>query len=41
MEAKKNIFRFQKQGDLLVLNADNPITASFTGVGQTHFFSRK
>ena len=41
VQAKKNIFRFQKQGDLLVLNADNPITASFTGVGQTHFFSRK
>ena len=41
VEAKKNIFRFQSQGDLLVLNADNAITAGFSGVGQTHFFSRR
>ena len=41
VEAKKNIFRFQNPGDLLVLNADNAITASFTGRGETHFFSRK
>ena len=41
VEAKKNIFRFQKPGDLLVLNADNAITAGFSGVGETHFFSRK
>ena len=41
VEAKKNIFRFQTEKDLLVLNADNAITAGFTGVGQTHFFSRK
>ena len=41
VEAKKNIFRFQKESDLLVLNADNDITASFTGNGQTHFFSRR
>ena len=41
VEAKKNIFRFQTENDLLVLNADNAITAGFTGVGQTHFFSRK
>lgn len=41
VEAKKNIFRFQTESDLLVLNADNAITAGFTGVGQTHFFSRK
>lgn len=41
VEAKKNIFRFQKPGDLLVLNADNAITAGFSGAGETHFFSRK
>ena len=41
VEAKKNIFRFQKPGDLLVLNADNAITAGFSGEGETHFFSRK
>lgn len=41
VQAKKNIFRFQKPGDLLVLNGDNEITASFAGAGQTHFFSRK
>ena len=41
VQAKKNIFRYQGEGDLLVLNADNAITASFTGRGETHFFSRK
>ena len=41
VQAKKNIFRFQRPGDLLVLNGDNEITASFAGAGQTHFFSRK
>lgn len=41
VDAKKNIFRFQGKDDLLVLNADNDITSSFTGPGQTHFFSRK
>ena len=41
VQAKKNIFRFQSPGDLLVLNADNEITASFEGRGETHFFSRK
>lgn len=41
VDAKKNIFRFQGAADLLVLNADNAITASFTGKGETHFFSRK
>lgn len=41
VQAKKNIFRFQKPGDLLVLNADNAITAGFSGAGETHFFSRK
>ena len=40
VEAKKNIFRFQKETDLLVLNADNAITAAFTGNGITKTFSR-
>ncbi len=40
VDAKKNIFTHQSAGDLLVLNADNAITAGFTGNGVTHFFSR-
>ncbi len=40
VDAKKNIFRFQKDTDLLVLNADNEITKSFTGNGVTRKFSR-
>ena len=35
VDAKKNIFRFQQEADLLVLNADNEITAGFTGNGKT------
>ena len=41
MDAKKNIFAFQDGDGLLVLNADNAITAEFTGNGKTHFFSRQ
>ncbi len=41
VEAKKNLFRFQTRDDLLILNADNAITAGFTGSGRTLFFSRK
>ena len=41
VDAKKNIFRYQTESDLLVLNADNDITASFTGNGTTRFFSRQ
>ena len=41
VEAKKNIFRFQKDTGLLVLNADNAITAGFTGNGTTKTFSRQ
>ena len=41
VDAKCNIFRFQKPGDLLILNADNDITASFMGNGITRFFSRQ
>ena len=41
VDSKKNIFCFQKDGDLLVLNADNAITAEFVGNGETKFFSRQ
>ena len=41
VDAKRNIFRFQQPGDLLILNADNGITASFVGNGITRFFSRQ
>ena len=40
VDAKKNIFRFQDENGLLVLNADNEITASFLGNGTTKFFAR-
>ena len=39
--AKTNIFRYQRPGDVLILNADNAITNSFSGVGITRKFSRK
>ena len=39
VEAKKNIFKFQKEGDILVVNADNSITAPFKGNGTTKAFS--
>ena len=41
VDAKKNIYKFQNQDGLLVLNADNEITASFRGNGTTKFFSRQ
>ncbi len=41
VEAKKNIFRFQGAGDVLIVNADNPITGAFVGNGTTRRFSRK
>ena len=41
VQAKKNLFRFQSQGDLLVLNADNAITDGFDGNGTVHRFSRQ
>ena len=41
VDAKKNIFKFQKNEDLLVLNADNAITDGFTGNGITRKFSRQ
>ena len=41
VEAKKNIFRYQEENGLLILNADNAITAGFKGNGTTRFFSRQ
>ena len=41
VEAKKNIFRFQGKEDILILNADNAFTKSYTGLGTTRFFSRQ
>lgn len=41
VDAKKNIFRYQDENGLLVLNGDNAITAEFWGNGTTRFFSRK
>lgn len=41
VDSKKNIFRFQDETGLLILNADNDITAAFRGNGETRFFSRK
>ena len=38
--AKKNIYRFQKETDLLVLNGDNGITKELCGKGITHYFAR-
>ena len=41
VDAKKNIFCFQGKEDVLILNADNAITAGFTGNGKTRFFARQ
>ncbi len=41
IDAKRNLFRFQKEGDLLVLNADNAITDGFIGNAATEKFSRQ
>ena len=41
VEAKKNIYRFQNEADLLVINADNAITAPLAGPGTTKSFSRQ
>jgi len=40
VQAKKNIFKFQNESDLLILNSDNAITAEFTGNGRTRCFAR-
>ena len=41
IEAKTNIFRYQDERGLLILNADNAITSGFRGNGTTRFFSRQ
>lgn len=41
VQAKKNIFAFQNENDILIVNADNAITAGFTGNGKTLHFSRR
>ncbi len=40
VEAKKNIFRFQNEDNILVINGDNAITSEFLGNGITKTFSR-
>ena len=39
--AKQNLYRYQKSGDVLVLNGDNAITKGFEGIGETRYFSRQ
>ena len=39
--AKTNVFRYQGSDGLLIVNADNDITAPMQGNGQTRYFSRK
>ena len=41
VQAKTNIFRYQDENGILILNADNPITSAFRGNGKTLFFSRQ
>ena len=41
IEAKTNIFRYQDERGLLILNADNAITSGFRCNGTTRFFSRQ
>lgn len=41
IDAKKNIFKYQTQNDILVTNHDNEITKDFKSKGKTIYFSRK
>ena len=41
VEAKKNIYRFQDDQGLLIVNADNALTAPLQGNGTTYSFSRQ
>ena len=41
IEAKKNVYKFQDSTGLLVVNADNAITAPLLGNGETRYFSRQ
>ena len=40
VEAKKNIYKFQTEEGLLILNADNDLTKVLKGNGKTRFFAR-
>ena len=40
VQSKQNIYRFQSAEDILVINADNEITAPLAGPGKTCAFSR-
>ena len=40
VEAKKNIYNFQTEADILIVNADNAITAPLQGPGKTRCFAR-
>ena len=39
IDAKVNLFRYQNENDILIVNADNDITSQFTGNGTTRYFS--
>ena len=41
VEAKRNIYRYQDQNGILIVNADNDLTASMRGNGTTYAFSRQ
>ena len=41
VEAKKNVYRFQNADGLLIVNADNELTARLRGNGTTYRFSRQ
>lgn len=41
VQAKKNIFQYQGENDVLITNADNALTKDYTGNGTTKFFSRQ
>ena len=41
VSAKQNIYRFQDKDGILILNADNELTAALHGNGDTRFFSRQ
>ena len=39
IQAKVNLFRYQNEKDILIVNADNAITSEFKGNGVTRYFS--
>ena len=41
ISAKTNVFNFQNKDGLLIVNADNAITAPMVGKGETRYFSRQ